>query len=221
MRKHILLVALLSKPLAGCSDYEFAGSARNPGGGDTASNGESTTDWTTDDEPTPPTDTAPPADTGTPPADTGTPPETSEDPCYEPEDGYDENPAARLFVSDSTALFTATLEGEDSDYDNEMWVDSPESRFLFRAWADGNGAVRTIGPYVDASELILGIEVTNTGHHWQMGPATRNTDSVVHVSVTYEGGCTWRIGFEDLEGGGDQDYNDAVMRISGPLIQVQ
>ena len=221
MRTSLLLTTLLAAPLTACSDYAFSGNSRNPGGGDTASDDASTTTWTTSDDSAPPTDTAPPADTGTPPADTGTPPETSEDPCYEPEDGYDENPSARLFVTDSTALLTATLEGEDSSYDNEMWVDAPESRFLFRAWADGNGANHTIGPYADGSELILGIAVTNTGHHWQMGPASRNSDNVVHVSVTYEGACTWRIGFEDLEGGGDQDYNDAVMRISGPLMQVQ
>lgn len=210
----VLLCSLPAALLSACSDYVFSGSSRNPGGGDTAPDDGSTTTWTTGDDSGPPTDTAPPADTGTPP-------QTSEDPCYEPEDGYDENPSARLFVTDSTAYLTATLEGEDSDYDNEMWVDAPESRFLFRAWVDGYGATRTIGPYADGSELILGIAVTNTGHHWQMGPASRNGDNVVHVSVTYEGACTWRIGFEDLEGGGDQDYNDAVMRISGPLMQVQ
>jgi hypothetical protein len=42
----------------------------------------------------------------------------------------------------------------------------------------------------------------------------------VHVSLTYEGGCSWLIGFEDLRGGGDLDFNDVVLRVEGLLRQV-
>jgi hypothetical protein len=70
------------------------------------------------------------------------------------------------------------------------------------------------------TELVFATQVVTTGDHWQSGPGTRNRDGVVHGAATYEGGCAWLIGFEDLDGGGDLDYNDIVMEVSGMLQQV-
>lgn len=182
---------LLPTLLSACSDYEFAGGAYEAGGEGDSAGGGSSTDAPLDD------------------------------PCYEPEDGYSENPAARLFVTGATEPLTATLEGSDAGYENELWIDAPESRLLFRSWDQPAGTVEVVGPYAVGSEVILGVLVTDTGQHWYAGPGERNADGFTHVSVTYEGDCTWRIGFEDQDGGGDQDFNDAVMRISGLLRQEQ
>jgi hypothetical protein len=70
------------------------------------------------------------------------------------------------------------------------------------------------------SELIFGILVLNTGNTFKMGPGGRNPDGVEHVLVDYAegyGGDVALLGFEDLFGGGDHDYNDANFQIQGGL----
>ena len=58
-------------------------------------------------------------------------------------------------------------------------------------------------------EFILGIHVMNTGNDFFMGGGYDNPDGIVHASVNYGPNQTAVIGFEDLLGGGDRDYNDA------------
>ncbi len=70
------------------------------------------------------------------------------------------------------------------------------------------------------SELIFGILVLNTGNTFKMGPGGRNPDGVEHVLVDYAegyGGDVALLGFEDLFGGRDHDYNDANFQIQGGI----
>jgi hypothetical protein len=70
------------------------------------------------------------------------------------------------------------------------------------------------------SELIFGIHVLNTGDTFKMGPGGRNPDGVEHVLVDYAedpGGDVALLSFEDLFGGGDRDYNDAIFQIAGGI----
>jgi len=72
-------------------------------------------------------------------------------------------------------------------------------------------------------EFILGIHVLNTGNNFVMGAAYNNPDGVGHAAVNYLNNSIAVIGFEDLFGGGDLDYNDARVRVVGDigLIQIQ
>lgn len=142
-----------------------------------------------------------------------------EDPCYEPEEGYALNPAARLVVVDASADVVVTFVGSDSGYQDDLWLDSPRSNYLYQAWTATSGSSASLGTFSGGTELVFSIFVNNTGDRWQSGPASRNDDGVVHGAATYEGACTWMFGFEDLRGGGDEDYNDVIFRVSGPLRQ--
>jgi uncharacterized protein DUF4114/PEP-CTERM motif-containing protein len=75
------------------------------------------------------------------------------------------------------------------------------------------------------SELIFGILVLNTGNTFKMGPGGRNLDGVEHVTVDYAEDASGEdialLGFEDLFGGGDQDYNDANFQLEGGIGFVQ
>jgi hypothetical protein len=74
------------------------------------------------------------------------------------------------------------------------------------------------------SELIFGILVLNTGNTFKMGPGGRNPDGVEHVMVDYAEGAGEDyalLGFEDLFGGGDQDYNDANFLLEGGIGFIQ
>ena len=64
-------------------------------------------------------------------------------------------------------------------------------------------------------ELVFGIRVTNTGNVFKLGPAGRNADGVIHGAIDNLGGGVLRVGFEDLFGGGDRDYNDNVFDFRG------
>ncbi|GEM_PF-6036915 len=194
--------------LLACSEYDVKSDADSYGP-DTAA-----PDRPTDEDP-PANDTGPEGgDSGGGGDDTG-----PDDDCWEPEDGYEENPAARIFTTDSTTPVIVTFLGSSSGYDNELWLDSPESLRLAQAWTDPVGTWTSLGPYATGTELVLAIYVTDTGERFLSGPASRNSDGVEHVSVTYEGDCSWRIGFEDLTGGGDLDFNDVELRIEGMLKQ--
>ncbi|MFZ5478782.1 MAG: DUF4114 domain-containing protein [Myxococcota bacterium] len=142
-----------------------------------------------------------------------------DDRCYEPEHGYEQNPAARLFTTDATTPVTVTFTFSDTDYQDDLYLDAPATALLARAYVDPVGTTVTVGPFGEGEELIFGIDVLTTGAHYQSGPASRNDDGVVHVAATYEGGCAWAIGFEDLPGGGDLDFNDVVLRVEGMLRQ--
>ena len=64
-------------------------------------------------------------------------------------------------------------------------------------------------------ELVFGIFVTNTGNTFKLGPAGRNADGVIHGAIDNLGGGVLRVGFEDLFGGGDRDYDDNVFDFRG------
>jgi hypothetical protein len=206
-----MLTALLA-----CTDYEFSKGTdafEGPRATDTGVVDAPDTDDSGGADTAPPPDTAPPED---PPPDTGPP---AEDPCYEPEDGYALNPAARLVVYDASQAITVTFSYSDTSYSDVLWVESPGYSQLFEAWATSAGTSYTLGPYPVGTEVIFGLRVENTGDHWQSGPTSRNDDGVVHGAATYLGACRWAFGFEDLRGGGDLDYNDVMFEVAGPFRQ--
>ncbi|MFO0842135.1 MAG: PEP-CTERM sorting domain-containing protein [Gemmataceae bacterium] len=74
--------------------------------------------------------------------------------------------------------------------------------------------------YSVGDELVFGIYVTNTGDTFFMGPASRNPDGVVHngVDVITVSPYVANVGFEDLYGGGDRDYDDNVFEFRGGIV---
>ena len=109
----------------GCTDYGYQGKPAEPGEG---SDSATDTGWDTaapivdsggaggvpgpDGTPDSP-DTAGRPDTGHPdtghPSDDTGPDTATVDTCYEPEDGYSTNPAARIFTTDSATKVTVTF----------------------------------------------------------------------------------------------------------------
>jgi len=75
----------------------------------------------------------------------------------------------------------------------------------------------TVGPFAAGKELVFGITVLNGGDTFLMGPASRNPDGIAHAEVTQTGVRTFLVGFEDLYGGGDLDYDDNVFQFTGNL----
>lgn len=66
-------------------------------------------------------------------------------------------------------------------------------------------------------ELQFGIHVNNTGHDFVLGSGDRNADGIAHAYVRSSPANTYYVGFEDLFGGGDRDFNDTIFRFSGGM----
>jgi len=66
-------------------------------------------------------------------------------------------------------------------------------------------------------ELTFGIHVVDTGYDFEMGSGYENPDGIAHASVDYVYTHAAVIGFEDLFGGGDFDYNDVKIRLAGDI----
>lgn len=88
---------------------------------------------------------------------------------------------------------------------SQLWLFSPEpaTRIATNRQA---GEVFQLGSFPTGSELVFGIAYDNV--QLKMGPASRNPDNIVHDIVTPVGAGVYDVGFEDLVGGGDRDYND-------------
>jgi Domain of unknown function (DUF4114) len=51
------------------------------------------------------------------------------------------------------------------------------------------------------------------GSCYAPGPASRNPDDIEHAAVSVINPKQVLVGFEDLFGGGDFDYNDVLLRV--------
>lgn len=51
------------------------------------------------------------------------------------------------------------------------------------------------------------------------GDTARNSDGEVHAAITCNDDCSWTLGLEDLDGGGDRDYSYLIMRVEGALVE--
>lgn len=66
-------------------------------------------------------------------------------------------------------------------------------------------------------ELVFGIFVTNTSHTYFMGDGPRNPDGIAHANLTVTAPNVATVGFEDLYGGGDRDFDDNVFGFAGGI----
>ena len=140
----------------------------------------------------------------------------ADDECFDPDSAYDMHPAAGLVVTQALDV-SVVFEGGDAGYTSELYLYSPDVVYLGTGNVTAPGLTTDLGVFTPGLELIFSIVVTNNGTSFYSGPASRNDDGFDHVAVTYVGECTWVIGFEDEFGGGDQDFNDIELTITGPL----
>lgn len=88
---------------------------------------------------------------------------------------------------------------------------------IFIALNSEVGKIVDLGSFPIGEELLFGIFVRNTGHTFYMGPGSRNPDGIEHAGVDFLGPGLANVGFEDLFGGGDRDYDDNVFQFRGGI----
>ncbi len=127
-------------------------------------------------------------------------------------------------VVGSDGLVKAIFQGSDAGYFNSVFFERvgvpTGSVFLF----DKSSAVGTtaeLGWFSAGTVLTFRLAVSNTGDNFFTGAASLNTDGLAHALAVTRFDLdlnlfVTQVGFEDLYGGGDRDYND----ISFKLVNV-
>ncbi len=77
------------------------------------------------------------------------------------------------------------------------------------------GLFADLGVFAGGTEMVFQLYVRDTGDAFFTGPAARNPDGLLHANVIWEGPNTALVGFEDINGGGDEDFNDCQFRFTG------
>jgi hypothetical protein len=80
---------------------------------------------------------------------------------------------------------------------------------IFDNWTTAIGTSMNLGAFAAGKELIFKLLVLPTGDIFYTGDGSRNLDGLVHAVMDSSAGQVL-VGFEDLYGGGDLDYDDLV-----------
>ena len=132
---------------------------------------------------------------------------------------------AQLFYTGGTVTVTSLLVTSGNTTELGLY-DAAFSRLLFIMNDEPPGVVVSFDPSTlgisVGDELIFGIRtiVPPTGTEFFMGPAGRNFDGIIHAGVDSLGGGMFVVGFEDLPGGGDLDYDDNKFLFEGGVVAV-
>ncbi|MDI6886797.1 MAG: DUF4114 domain-containing protein [archaeon] len=126
-------------------------------------------------------------------------------------------PAARIIVLSEDSDVTVTFQPSDAGCNNLYGLWSPDRRDLGWEHSTTPGTVFNLGHFPTGTELIFFIHHPCSGNTWLNGPGERNADGQVHAAISDLGFQTWQLGFEDLPGGGDRDFNDIITIVKGDL----
>lgn len=113
------------------------------------------------------------------------------------------------FLVGATGKVEATFLGHTAAYSNDLYfsTDSVNWSFIFNNHNDAVGKTVSLGNFSAGDELFFKIHVNNTGDNFFSGSSSNNADGLIHV-VSETTGTNTYVGFEDLYGGGDRDYDD-------------
>lgn len=108
-----------------------------------------------------------------------------------------------------------TFKGSDAGYTSTL---SFEGRDLFSN-RDTAGMTVNLGNFAAGTALNFQLLVHDTGNTFSTGMGALNPDGIAHTLVTDLGNGTTQVGWEDLLGGGDRDYNDLVFDFSNTTTE--
>jgi hypothetical protein len=101
----------------------------------------------------------------------------------------------------------ATFTGSDAGYDNLLFLATTSSGTIFEGHATVVGTTAFLGNFAAGTELEFALN-NQQGNIWYTGSGSRNSDGLAHALVDGSTPGLVSVGFEDLNGGGDKDYND-------------
>lgn len=118
--------------------------------------------------------------------------------------------AAGGFVSRG-GLVTVDIAASDSGYENKIYWSSDNFATRHLLGVDNHQASIALGEFAEGTRIEFGI-VNGVNQFFRTGGASSNADGLSHTRSTSSSQGV-QIGFEDLHGGGDLDFNDAILLI--------
>lgn len=124
-----------------------------------------------------------------------------------------------VLTEDSTVL--VTFEGYSAAYTSDLALALPVNGLgvLFTNQTASVGSTVLLGNFAAGTELVFSLFVRNDNVTYFTGLATANPDGVVHakIALTLDGNKA-NVGFEDLRGGGDKDFNDFLFSVTAQPV---
>lgn len=129
-------------------------------------------------------------------------------------EGYSEVPLAdnKLYVATAGEVILTFID-KDAAFSNDLFLVGQDNRILNNQTAVPNTPF-SLGTFAANTLLTFKMTVTNTGFSFFTGDASSNPDSFKHAVYATSAGRPLVVGFEDLFGGGDRDYNDLVFSLT-------
>jgi hypothetical protein len=126
-------------------------------------------------------------------------------------------PAQATPILEQTLIATGgdvvvTFVSTGAGYTSELFLDGAvgdELGAIFNNWTTDLGSSVNLGSFAAGTELVFKLLVQQTGDAFYTGGGSRNLDGLVHAALENVAGQVL-VGFEDLYGGGDLDYDDLV-----------
>ena len=134
-------------------------------------------------------------------------------------------PAQAVPITEQTLIATGgnvmvTFVSNGAGFTSELFLDGAlgeELGALFNNVTTEVGTSVDLGSFAAGTELIFKLFVKQTGDTFYTGFADRNADGIGHAAVESGEGQLF-VGFEDLFGGGDLDYNDLVFAFTNVVF---
>jgi hypothetical protein len=108
---------------------------------------------------------------------------------------------------------TVRFEGSDTPFLSAVSINgSPE---FFPNHSTPIGTTIDVGAFAADTPIDVVQHVLTTGNFFHSGPGTNNIDGLAHALVTIGAGGRTFVSFEDQVGGGDLDFNDFMISLTG------
>lgn len=134
-------------------------------------------------------------------------------------------PAQAVPITEQTLITTGgnvivTFVSNGAGFTSELFLDGPlgeEFGAIFNNFTTDEGTSVDLGGFAAGTELIFKLIVKQTGDVFYTGLSSRNADAIGHAAID-EGEGQVLVGFEDMFGGGDFDYNDLVFAFTNVVF---
>ncbi|MBC7499552.1 MAG: DUF4114 domain-containing protein [Herminiimonas sp.] len=114
-----------------------------------------------------------------------------------------------------------TIEKSDSGYNNKIYFSTDNFKTRQLVGIDNQTGTINIGSFAAGTKIDFGID-NGQGDFFRTGGASANSDNFQHMQSSAVAGGGQQVGFEDLRGGGDRDFNDAIITVRNvPAAEVK
>jgi hypothetical protein len=118
---------------------------------------------------------------------------------------------------DTGNRIVVTYVNSSADYDNIFGIVDPVNGDtdlgMIHSVSDGT-KYYPVSAYAPGSDIIVYIRTPDLHTYRSWTPAGDGVPSPYHTKVHEESDGSWIVGFEDVWGGGDLDYNDVFLRVA-------